>query len=58
MTRRLSPGARLVLATHNPGKVRELAEMLRPHGVEVVEARIGRGDRRELDQAIRALAEG
>lgn len=36
--RRLSPGARLVLATHNPGKVRELAEMLRPHGVEVVSA--------------------
>ncbi|WP_445258499.1 2-succinyl-5-enolpyruvyl-6-hydroxy-3-cyclohexene-1-carboxylic-acid synthase [Nocardioides aurantiacus] len=27
-------------------------------GIEVVEARIGRGDRRELDQAIRALAEG
>ena len=36
--RRLSPGTRLVLATHNPGKVRELAEMLRPHGVEVVSA--------------------
>ena len=36
--RRLSPGGRLVLATHNPGKVRELAEMLRPHGVEVVSA--------------------
>ncbi len=36
--RRLSPGARLVLATHNPGKVRELAEMLRPHGVEVLSA--------------------
>ena len=36
--RRLAPGARLVLATHNPGKVRELAEMLRPRGVEVVSA--------------------
>lgn len=36
--RRLVPGERLVLATHNPGKVRELAEMLRPHGVEVVSA--------------------
>ena len=36
--RRLVPGARLVLATHNPGKVRELAEMLRPHGVEVLSA--------------------
>jgi XTP/dITP diphosphohydrolase len=36
--RRLVPGERLVLATHNPGKVRELAEMLRPHGVEVLSA--------------------
>jgi XTP/dITP diphosphohydrolase len=36
--RRLAPGERLVLATHNPGKVRELAEMLRPYGVEVVSA--------------------
>lgn len=36
--RRLSPGERLVLATHNPGKVRELAEMLQPRGVEVVSA--------------------
>ena len=36
--RRLLPGERLVLATHNPGKVRELAEMLRPYGVEVLSA--------------------
>ncbi len=36
--RRLSPGDRLVLATHNPGKVRELAELLRSRGVEVVSA--------------------
>ncbi len=36
--RRLSPGDRLVLATHNPGKVRELGVLLRPHGVEVVAA--------------------
>lgn len=36
--RRLPSGARLALATHNPGKVRELAAMLRPHGVEVVSA--------------------
>ena len=36
--RRLSPGARLALATHNPGKVRELAAMLRPRGVEVLSA--------------------
>lgn len=36
--RRLFPGERLVLATHNPGKVRELAVLLQPHGVEVVAA--------------------
>ncbi len=35
---RLSSGERLVLATHNPGKVRELAQMLRPHGIEVLSA--------------------
>jgi XTP/dITP diphosphohydrolase len=35
--RQLQPG-RLVLATHNPGKVVELAELLSPHGLEVVSA--------------------
>lgn len=35
--RRLEAG-RLVLATHNPGKVVELAELLAPHGLEVVSA--------------------
>ena len=37
MPRQLAPG-RLVLATHNPGKVVELAELLAPHGLEVVSA--------------------
>ena len=37
MSRRLERG-RLVLATHNPGKVVELAELLGPHGLEVVSA--------------------
>jgi XTP/dITP diphosphohydrolase len=37
MARLLAPG-RLVLATHNPGKVIELAELLAPHGLEVVSA--------------------
>jgi len=37
MTRRLEPG-RLVLATHNPGKVVELAELVGPYGLEVVSA--------------------
>jgi XTP/dITP diphosphohydrolase len=35
--RRLAPG-QLVLATHNPGKVVELAELLNPHGLDVVSA--------------------
>jgi XTP/dITP diphosphohydrolase len=35
--RHLEPG-RLVLATHNPGKVIELAELLGPHGLDVVSA--------------------
>mgnify|MGYP001598457249 CR=1 FL=1 len=36
--RRLQPGQRLVLATHNPGKLREIAAMLAPLGVQVVSA--------------------
>jgi len=36
--RRLERGARLVLASHNPGKLGELAELLRPHGISVVSA--------------------
>ena len=35
--RQLAPG-KLVLATHNPGKVVELAALLGPHGLEVVSA--------------------
>jgi XTP/dITP diphosphohydrolase len=38
MTRRLAPGARVVLASHNPGKLREIAELLAPHGVAIVSA--------------------
>jgi inosine/xanthosine triphosphate pyrophosphatase family protein len=30
MGRKLSPGARLVLASHNKGKLTELTELLRP----------------------------
>ena len=35
--RKLEPG-RLVIASHNPGKVREIAELLGPHGIEPVSA--------------------
>ena len=37
MTRRLGVG-RLVIASHNAGKVREIAELLEPHGIEGVSA--------------------
>jgi XTP/dITP diphosphohydrolase len=38
MPRRLIRGARLVLASHNPGKLHELVTMVSPHGIEVVSA--------------------
>ncbi len=37
MTRQLAPG-RLVLATHNAGKVREIGALLTPYGMDVVAA--------------------
>jgi XTP/dITP diphosphohydrolase len=37
VTRRLQPG-KLVIASHNQGKVREIAELLGPHGIEPVSA--------------------
>ena len=38
MTGRTIRGSRLVIATHNRGKLREIGDLLRPHGVEVVSA--------------------
>jgi XTP/dITP diphosphohydrolase len=38
MTRRLSRGTRLVVASHNPGKVREIFELVAPRGLDVVSA--------------------
>jgi XTP/dITP diphosphohydrolase len=38
MTCRLVAGARLVVASHNPGKVREIRELVAPHGLNVVSA--------------------
>lgn len=35
---RLAPKDRLVIATHNPGKLREIAELIAPFGVEAVSA--------------------
>jgi len=37
VTRRLDPG-RLVIASHNPGKVREIADLLGPYGIDPVSA--------------------
>jgi XTP/dITP diphosphohydrolase len=37
LTRKLKPG-RLVVASHNPGKVREIVPMLAPYGIEPVSA--------------------
>lgn len=37
MTRRLQPG-KLVIASHNKGKIREIAELLGPYGIEPVSA--------------------
>ncbi len=38
MSRRKFTTGRLVIASHNPGKVREIAELLAPFGAEVVSA--------------------
>jgi XTP/dITP diphosphohydrolase len=38
MTHRLERGMRLVVASHNPGKVREIRELVAPHGLSVVSA--------------------
>ncbi len=36
--RRLGRGDRLVIASHNPGKVRELGELIRPYGLTIASA--------------------
>lgn len=38
MPRQLHTGEKLVLASHNQGKLREIEALLRPHGVDVVSA--------------------
>lgn len=38
MSRRLARGERIVIATHNPGKLREIAELLAPYGVQASSA--------------------
>ncbi|MGB8273692.1 MAG: RdgB/HAM1 family non-canonical purine NTP pyrophosphatase [Alphaproteobacteria bacterium] len=51
-------GDRLVIASHNPGKVREIAELLAPHRVEVVAAaQLGLVEPEETGITFRANAE-
>ena len=38
MTRKLARGTRVVIATHNPGKLREIDDLVAPYGIEVVSA--------------------
>ena len=38
MGRKLAPGARLVLASHNQGKLDELADLLRPYRIDIISA--------------------
>ena len=38
MSAKLRTGDRLVVASHNPGKVREIADLMTPHGIETVSA--------------------
>ena len=38
MARRLLAGSKLVIATHNNGKLVEMADLLRPYGLEAVSA--------------------
>lgn len=38
MAERIFPGERLVIASHNPGKVREIAELMEPFGIQVISA--------------------
>ncbi len=51
-------GGRLVIASHNPGKVREIAALLAPHGVEAVSAaELGLAEPEETGASFRENAE-
>src|SRR4051812_31916540 len=55
MHRRIT--GRLVIATHNPGKLAEMRELLAPHGVEAVSAgELNLGEPEETGQTFRANA--
>jgi XTP/dITP diphosphohydrolase len=55
MHRRIT--GKLVIATHNPGKLAEMRELLEPHGVEAVSAgELGLGEPEETGKTFRANA--
>lgn len=57
MTRKLE-GGRLVVASHNPGKVREIGELLAPFGIETVSAAdLGLAEPEETGATFRENAE-
>src|SRR5271155_2740388 len=55
MHRRIT--GQLVIATHNPGKLAEMRELLAPHGVEAISAgELGLGEPEETGDSFRANA--
>src|SRR5260370_1100829 len=55
MHRRIT--GRLVIATHNPGKLTEMRELLAPHGVEAISAgELDLGEPEEIGDSFRANA--
>ena len=58
MPRRFADGGRLVIASHNPGKVEEIAALLMPFGVETVSATaLGLPEPEETGDSFEANAE-
>src|SRR5712672_3783699 len=56
MHRRIT--GQLVIATHNPGKLAEMRELLEPHGVEAISAgELGLGEPEETGKTFRANAQ-
>jgi XTP/dITP diphosphohydrolase len=57
MTQHRRISGKLVIATHNPGKLAEMRELLAPHGVEAVSAgELGLGEPEETGATFRANA--
>ena len=58
MTQHRRITGKLVIATHNPGKLVEMRELLAPHGVEAVSAgELGLGEPEETGDSFRANAQ-